>query len=260
MALIQYCFNCGAKIHDDSQFCDKCGAKIKTKKSSTYEHASNQSSKKSGRTALLLCIFFGIFGAHRFYVGKIGSGIFNLLTGGLLGIWAIIDLIYLTQNKFTDAKGNDLIVTKNLSLKYTLILTISSLIFWIIITLSVLFTFIYYLTNGLINTANAQLEAMRQGRIEQAYSYTSQQYQQAISFENFKKWMHEYPEFQNNKIITFEQSGITHSRVDNIQGYLNSGFLEGTITTNDGKKLKIKYIFLKEHGIWKILEIVPESK
>ena len=36
--------------------------------------------------AFILCFFLGIFGAHRFYAGKIGTGILHLITLGALGI------------------------------------------------------------------------------------------------------------------------------------------------------------------------------
>ena len=43
--------------------------------------------------ALVLCKFTGVFGGHRFYVGKTTSAVFQLLTLGGLGIWAFIDFI-----------------------------------------------------------------------------------------------------------------------------------------------------------------------
>lgn len=42
---------------------------------------------------LLLCAFLGYLGIHRFYEGKIGSGIIYLLTGGLFGIGYVVDFI-----------------------------------------------------------------------------------------------------------------------------------------------------------------------
>jgi TM2 domain-containing membrane protein YozV len=55
--------------------------------------------------ALLLCFFFGVLGVHRFYVGKVGTGILQLLTLGGLGIWALIDFIMIVVGSFTDKQG-----------------------------------------------------------------------------------------------------------------------------------------------------------
>jgi TM2 domain-containing membrane protein YozV len=55
--------------------------------------------------AFLLCLFFGIFGAHRFYVGKVGTGVLQLLTLGGAGIWALVDLILIIVGAFTDKSG-----------------------------------------------------------------------------------------------------------------------------------------------------------
>lgn len=50
-------------------------------------------SGKSQLIAGLLCFFLGTLGIHRFYLGYIGIGVIQLLTGGLFGIWTLIDLI-----------------------------------------------------------------------------------------------------------------------------------------------------------------------
>ena len=64
--------------------------------------------QKKWMVALLLCFCLGCLGAHRFYVGKTGTGVAMLLTVGGCGIWTIIDLIMIAMGKFKDAEGNDL--------------------------------------------------------------------------------------------------------------------------------------------------------
>ena len=63
---------------------------------------------KSFVTALLLLLFLGVFGAHRFYVGKAGTAVLFMFIGGGLGIWYLIDLITILTGSFTDADGNTL--------------------------------------------------------------------------------------------------------------------------------------------------------
>ena len=62
-------------------------------------------SEKSRLTATLLCFFLGIFGVHRFYAGKIGTGILMIFTLGGYFIWAIIDFISIVSGKFKDSEG-----------------------------------------------------------------------------------------------------------------------------------------------------------
>lgn len=61
-------------------------------------------SDKDKTTALILSIigFFGVAGIHRFYVGKIGTGVLWLLTLGFLGIGTLIDLIIIAKGDFKD--------------------------------------------------------------------------------------------------------------------------------------------------------------
>ena len=68
--------------------------------------STNGGSNKNWLVTLLLCFFLGGIGGHRFYAGKIGTGIVQLLTLGGCGIWTLIDLIIILTKKFTDSDGN----------------------------------------------------------------------------------------------------------------------------------------------------------
>lgn len=56
-------------------------------------------------TTILLAILVGGFGVHRFYVGKMDTGLIWLLTGGCLGIGVIYDVIMIATGQFTDGNG-----------------------------------------------------------------------------------------------------------------------------------------------------------
>ena len=63
-------------------------------------------SDKNWLATLLLCLFLGGIGVHRFYVRKVGTGILQLITLGGCGIWTLIDLIMIITGSFTDKDGN----------------------------------------------------------------------------------------------------------------------------------------------------------
>jgi len=92
-----FCSTCGDKMASNAIACPKCGA--------PNPNAVAAKSPKSWVAALLLCFFLGAFGFHRFYVGKVGTGILQLLTLGGLGIWTFIDFIIIIIGGFKDSNG-----------------------------------------------------------------------------------------------------------------------------------------------------------
>ena len=119
----KFCKYCGEIIDWECVVCPKCGKQVEELKgnrdnpiiinNNNNNNASSSSSAsaaasvnvggsrryggkpKSKWVALLLCIFLGVLGAHKFYEGKIGMGILYLCTGAFCSIGWIIDIISL---------------------------------------------------------------------------------------------------------------------------------------------------------------------
>ena len=97
---MKYCAQCGAQLVDEAVVCPHCGCAVAPTKT-----VDPNASPKSRLITLLLCIFVGGLGIHRFYVGKIGTGVLWLLTAGCFGIGALVDLIMIACGTFTDSDG-----------------------------------------------------------------------------------------------------------------------------------------------------------
>jgi TM2 domain-containing membrane protein YozV len=69
------------------------------------EPALDRPSDKSRGVATALAALLGFFGAHRFYVGKTGTGVLMLCSVGGLGIWYLYDLILVAGGSLRDAEG-----------------------------------------------------------------------------------------------------------------------------------------------------------
>ena len=106
-----YCKNCGKQIEDGTKFCPECGADqggttvTQQPVINIFNETKPGGSDKNKWIAFLLCFFLGGIGAHRFYVGKIGTGILWLCTLGLLGFGALVDLIVILCGNFKDSSG-----------------------------------------------------------------------------------------------------------------------------------------------------------
>ena len=62
-------------------------------------------SSKNKTVALVLAIVLGYLGIHRFYAGKVGTGILWFFTGGIFFVGWIVDICKIAGNKFADGKG-----------------------------------------------------------------------------------------------------------------------------------------------------------
>lgn len=100
----KFCKFCAEKIPEDAVMCTHCGRQVEELKNSQQQVVINNvnnntnnghNGSKNKWVALLLCVFLGIFGAHKFYEGKILLGILYLVTVGFFGIGVIIDFFSL---------------------------------------------------------------------------------------------------------------------------------------------------------------------
>ncbi|MEI6052520.1 MAG: TM2 domain-containing protein [Opitutaceae bacterium] len=98
----KFCESCGKIIKKEAELCVHCGVRQRTAMSAV---------NPSGRTmvaAALLCFFLGFVGVHRFYTGKVGTGILMLLTLGGCGVWTIIDFIMILTGSYRDGDNQPL--------------------------------------------------------------------------------------------------------------------------------------------------------
>ncbi len=119
----KFCQHCGEQIDKDCVVCPKCGKQVGELSSQDKGIIINNNnnatsaamvyggglmvSPKSRLVTLLLCLFLGVFGAHRFYTGKIITGILMipLMLIYIGEIWLLIDFILILAGAFTDKNG-----------------------------------------------------------------------------------------------------------------------------------------------------------
>ena len=92
----QFCSSCGKPIKIKAEICPYCGVR---------QYGSKEKSDRNWLTCLLLFLFLGWIGGHRFYVGKIWTAILYVITAYGIGIWALIDFISILTGNFKDNEG-----------------------------------------------------------------------------------------------------------------------------------------------------------
>ena len=123
-----YCPHCGAEISKGTQFCPKCGTPTTNAVEMGLKPGTEAAkglagdiSPKSRLTTTLLAWFLGIFGAHRFYIGKTGTAAVMLTLGVIgfatlwlfvgeifliaVGIWAFVDFLIAVTGNMRDREG-----------------------------------------------------------------------------------------------------------------------------------------------------------
>jgi hypothetical protein len=98
------CRSCDMEISAIARECPYCGAEQFDVRSTAVAMRGVPSERRALTTGLL-CLLVGVFGAHRFYVGKHATGFLMLVTLGGFGIWWLIDLIMLVTGQFRDKEG-----------------------------------------------------------------------------------------------------------------------------------------------------------
>ncbi len=111
-AKTKFCKFCGQKIMEEAVICTHCGRQVEELKreeqqpqvivnnTNTNTNVNRNINAGYGRAkdkwvALILCVFLGFLGAHKFYEGKIGMGLIYLVTCGFFGLGIFIDFIVL---------------------------------------------------------------------------------------------------------------------------------------------------------------------
>ena len=109
---LKFCKHCGEKIPADAVICTKCGRQVEEIENKMPQIINNMASSASSSAssaasanvaerpiryvkkwvAFFLCLFLGFLGAHKFYEGKIGTGLLYLFTLGAFLIGWIVDI------------------------------------------------------------------------------------------------------------------------------------------------------------------------
>jgi Domain of unknown function (DUF4864) len=105
-----------------------------------------------------------------------------------------------------------------------------------------IFYFVFRVTSGPVDIVNHQLDALRSGDIDRAYSYCSGAFKQSTNLNAFRYFVESHPLLKHAKDFSSPSREISGS----------TATLKGTINGLDGSKLPVEYQMINENGAWKI--------
>ena len=99
-----FCVACGAEMNCGDTYCHSCGWDSRVSPTPPPQRLVDPNPSPCNRlAALLLCVILGFLGLHRFYVGKVGTGLLWLFTLGFLSVGVIFDVVLIVTGEFRDA-------------------------------------------------------------------------------------------------------------------------------------------------------------
>lgn len=105
------------------------------------------------------------------------------------------------------------------------------------------------LTSSLPKAADAMFASIKSGNMQEAYSYTAEQFKSSTTLEQFEAFVEQVG------LRTFKNATWTKREIAN-----NQWFLKWTITLENGGTIPMEIWFIKENGEWKIMNMyVPQA-
>ena len=111
-----------------------------------------------------------------------------------------------------------------------------------VVVIAIILSVFYMMSHSITSVVHEQLADIKRNELDKAYNMTSQEFQKATTFNDFKNYVNQYSVFNQNQSLI-----ITDKKVENGIGYLS-----GTIVSEDGNEMKIEYQLVKESSGWKI--------
>lgn len=115
----------------------------------------------------------------------------------------------------------------------------------LVITGVLIFALVFSVTSAPVKVVNAQLDAIRAGDFQKAYTYCSEEFKRATSFENFKFFVQQQPSLSNNQRVKISSREIKNDICT----------LKGTLVSKNGGVTPVKYRLVKEEKRWRILSV-----